>query len=125
MKTRTAMARVVAALGCAVPVAVSAGTVACVGTVDQLAFHSPGRLMLRLSSMNTPVFICSVDALWAPAGAGYTTTPAACKTLYATFLTAKLTREVLNYVHFDGDEVPASCNAWATWANANVRYFGY
>jgi len=125
MEIRSAVFTVVFAAASAVPAVAGAGTATCMGTVDQLAFHAPGRLMLRLSSMNTPVFICSVDALWTPAGSEYNTTPATCKTLYATFLAAKLARDVVNYVHFDGNEVPTSCNGWAVWANANVRYFGY
>ncbi len=49
--------------------------------------------MLRLSSMNTSVFICSPDVEWTPAGAGYTTSVAACKALYATFLAARVSGE--------------------------------
>jgi hypothetical protein len=101
-----------------------AGTLTCVGTVDKLAFHSPGRLVLNLSSMNTPVFVCSTDAEWIVAGSGYTTSPAACKALYATFLAARTTGGTLDYIHFDGDQVPASCTSFPAWTNVNVRYFG-
>ena len=95
----------------------------CSGTVENVGFHSPGRLMLKLSTMNTPVFICSTDETWAPAGAnGYSTTPAACKTLYATLLAARTSGTALQTVLFDGGQVPAACNGWANWANANVRY---
>lgn len=101
----------------------SAGELWCAGTVENVGFHSPGRLMLKLSSMNTPVFICSTDETWAPAGAnGYSTTPAACKTLYATLLAARTSGTALQTVLFDGGQVPAACNGWANWANANVRY---
>ena len=26
-------------------------------------------------------------------------------------------------VWFDGDQVPATCNSWGTWENANIRHF--
>lgn len=103
----------------------AAGELACAGTVDQIAFHAPGRIMLRLGSMNVPVFICSTDSDWIVAGTGYTTTPAACKALYASFLAARTTGGTQHTVVFDGDQVPASCNAWPTWAHATIRYFAH
>jgi hypothetical protein len=108
-----------------VPAQAGAGTLACVGTVENVSFHSPGRYMLKLSSMNVPVFFCSPDLEWVVPGTGYTTTPANCRMLYATFLAAKLAGGTLNYVHFDGDQVPASCDAWPNWSIANIRYFRY
>jgi hypothetical protein len=105
-----------------------AGTLTCAGTVEKVAYHSdvgPGRLMLKLSSMNTPVFICSPDAEWVVSGTPYKTPPATCKAMYATFLAARMSGAVINYVHFDGDAVPPSCDAWGNWQYANVRYFAY
>lgn len=116
---------IAAALVIGIPVHATAGTLACVGTVESVAFHAPDRYMLKLSSMNTPVFFCSPEREWTVAGSDYATTPANCKMLYATFLAAKLAGGTLNYVHFDGEQVPASCDTWAAWANANVRYFRY
>jgi len=101
------------------------GTVVCSGTVEQLAYHQPGRLMIRLSSMNVPVFICSADHDWEPAGSFSSTSPAACKTLYATLLAARLTRGTIGSMYFDGDEGPASCGAFSRWTSVNVRYFEY
>lgn len=101
-------------------------TVVCNGTVDLLAFHQPGRLMLKLSSMNVPVFICSTDIDWVVAGSmAGDTSPKACKALYATFLTAKITGAAINDMYFDGDQVPASCNSFASWTQVNVRYYSY
>ena len=102
----------------------TAGAVSCAGTVEKLAFHTAGRLMIKLNSMNTPAFICSTDSDWIVAGTGYTTTPAACKALYATFLTAKATGGSISLI-FDGDQVPTACNTWPVWGSANVRYFDY
>jgi len=114
------------ALTAATAVNALAGNVVCSGTVDVLAYHQPGRLMIKLSSMNTAVFICSTDADWTVAGSlAGTTTPSACKALYATFLSAKLTRAPINNMYFDGDDVPASCNSFSPWMGANVRYYDY
>ena len=100
-----------------------AATVVCDGTVEQLAFHANGQLMLRLSSMNAPVFFCSPDSDWVVAGAGYVTAPGSCKTMYATFLSARLTGKPIAGIYFDGNEVPASCTGWPAWTRANIRYF--
>jgi hypothetical protein len=101
-----------------------AATVACGGTVAKLAYHQPGRLMLQLSSMNVPVFICSPDSEWiVPGSLAGNTSAATCKTLYATLLSAKLTGATINAMHLDGDQVPASCNSFTNWTNVNVRYF--
>ena len=99
-------------------------TVVCSGTVDVLAYHANNNLMVKLSSMNTPVFFCNPDSNWTVAP-GYTTGPQTCKALYATFLTAKVTGTSLSAVYFDGDSVPATCNAWGPWVSANIRYFQY
>lgn len=100
-----------------------AATVICTGTVAELAFHANGRLMVRLSSMNTPVFICSPDQIWTVPGTPYTTSPATCNTLYSTFLAARVSGIEIRSMYFDGDEVPATCNSWASWGSANVRFF--
>ena len=115
------------ALLAAVAAQAHGGTVVCSGTVEQLAYHQPGRLRVRLSSMNVPVFICSAESDWQPAGSlSGSTSPAACKTLYATLLAARLTRGTINSMYFDGDDVPASCNAFSGfWLGVNVRYFEY
>lgn len=100
-----------------------AGTVVCEGTVDTLAYHANNKLMIKLSSMNRPVFFCSPDSEWTVAGTDYKTGPQSCQTLYSTFLAAQMAGKTLKNVYFDGDQVPASCNEWASWANANIRYF--
>jgi hypothetical protein len=124
-QAKSALLNSIAALSTLIVTCATAADLTCAGTVDKLAFHAPGRLMIKLSSMNTPVFICSTDAVWTPAGSnGYSTTPEACRAIYATMLAARTTGATVNYIHFDGAEVPASCTGWGPWANANIRYFG-
>ena len=41
------------------------------------------------------------------------------------FMAAKLTDRTLAVMYFDGDGMPASCNAWTSWQSANVRYFNW
>lgn len=101
-----------------------AATVVCSGTVDFLAFHANDVLLIQLSSMNTAVQYCSLNQDWTVAP-GYTTTPATCKALLATFTTAKAMGSVLSSVYFDGPNVPSVCNGWASWTSANIRYFHY
>lgn len=101
-----------------------AATVICGGTVQKLAYHQPGQLMLQLSSMNYPVFICSTDGDWVvPGSLAGNTSPSTCKALYATFLTAKASGSTLSSVYFDGDGLPSSCNSFAPWTRVNLRYF--
>ena len=97
----------------------------CSGTVEVIAYHANNRLMIQLSSMNVPVFFCNPDAEWVVAGTSYTTGPDTCKTLYSAFLTTKTTKATISSMYFDGDQVPASCNTWATWQNANIRFFSF
>lgn len=133
MMTKKMSARIARSKACAIAAGLAiglvshadAGTLTCAGTVQKLAFHAPGRLMLQLSDMNTPVFICSTDGDWVVADGGYVTTPSACKALYSTFLAARVSGGSINYIHFDGAQVPATCSSWPAWANATVRYFGY
>lgn len=105
------------------PLQVSAGTIVCSGNVEVLAYHANNKLMLRLSNMNAPVFFCSPDSEWTVAGTTYKTGPETCKTLYSSFMAAKLAGKPINNVWFDGDQVPTGCNGWPGWASANIRYF--
>jgi hypothetical protein len=101
-----------------------AANVVCGGTVAQLAYHQPGKLMLRLSSMNVPVFICSADSEWiVPGSVAGNTSASSCKTLYAALLSAKLAGSTVNSMYLDGDQVPTSCSSFTSWTNVNVRYF--
>jgi hypothetical protein len=99
-----------------------AGTVTCSGTVAYLGYHANGTVLMRLSSMNTWVMVCSLDASWDVAP-GFVTTPASCKTIYATLLIARLSGNPVNDVYFDGPSVPAACNSWQTWTSANIRAY--
>lgn len=120
---------VLASLLCAGVLNSYAGTVVCGGTVQSVAYHTTasekGQLMIKLSGMNTPVFICSPDVTWAVGGTTFTTTAASCKAMYASFLAAKASGTPISTIYFDGDQVPAACNAWAAWSVANVRYFEF
>lgn len=99
-----------------------AASLSCKGTVDQVAYHADNRFMVKLSSMNRPVFFCNPEQEWSVTGTNYKTGPETCKMLYSTLLTAKATQSEVDYIHFDGDAVPASCNDWKAWASANIRY---
>jgi hypothetical protein len=81
------------------------------------------QLYVRLSSMNTIVAICSPDVSWSVPSTVYVTPPEACKALYATLLAARLSGLTVNSMYFDGDAVPAACNAWGMWLRANVRHY--
>lgn len=102
-----------------------AGTITCSGTVDFLSYHANIGLMLKLSSMNTQVFICNPDAEWNVPGTTYITSPGACKALYSTFLSARVTGQPINSMYFDGDAVPATCNSWGNWQRANIRFYTF
>lgn len=123
---KTSLKRVLVAAMVSLASTAHTANVICNGTVDILAYHQPGNLMLKLSSMNVPVFICNTDIDWVVAGtASGNTSPKACKALYATFLTAKITGAAINDMYLDGDQVPASCNSFASWTQVNVRYYTY
>lgn len=103
-----------------------AGTVVCSGTVAQLVYNQPGLLSLKLSSMNVPVFICMMDGDWSvPGSLAGVTSPAACKVLYGTLLSAKLTGTTINSMYFDGNQVPTACNSFPNDVQVNVRHFEY
>ena len=100
-----------------------AGTVVCSGTVDKVAFHASDKLMLRLSSMDAGVFICSFSSVWSVSGTSYTTAPETCKAFHSMLLSAQALGTHINSMYFDGDQVPAACNQWGAWKSANIRYF--
>ena len=102
-----------------------AASLTCKGTVDQLAYHGNGRFMVKLDSMNLPVFFCSSDSEWTVNGTGYKTSVSTCKMMYSTFLAAKSTKDPIDYLHFDGDDVPGACNSFKPWASVSIRYFNY
>ncbi|CCO48540.1 conserved exported hypothetical protein [Vibrio nigripulchritudo SOn1] len=99
-----------------------AGTLSCKGTVDQIAYHANNKFMVKLSSMNRPVFFCNPETTWTVPGTAYKTGPETCKMLYSTLLAAKATKSQVDYIHFDGDDVPANCMNWPAWPSANIRY---
>lgn len=103
----------------------NAGTVVCSGTVAELGFHQPGLVFLRLSSMNVPAIICSLNAEWVVPGFGYTGTVSNCKIMYAGLLAAKLSGAAVSQFYFDGDSVPANCASFASWTSVGLRYYNF
>jgi hypothetical protein len=81
--------------------------------------------MLRLSSMNTPVFFCHPNATFVVTGTTYTTSAETCRAMVAMLITARETGRTIESMYFDGDDVPATCDAWGGWKSANVRFFSY
>ena len=102
---------------------VHAGTVTCSGKVTSLAYHADNKLMIQLSSMNTPVFFCSPDTDWVVSGTGHKTGPETCKTMYSSFLAAKMAEKSISSMYFDGASVPKTCNTWEKWRSANIRFY--
>ncbi len=102
-----------------------AGTVICSGKVEQLAYHADNSFMIKLDSMNVPVFFCSPEIEWAVVGTEYKTGPETCKLLYASFLSAKSSGAILKTIYFDGGDVPERCDGWGDWKRANIRYFNF
>jgi len=103
-----------------------AGTLVCTGTVDSVAYHGNDKLMIKLSSMNTPVFFCNPNQAWtAPGATGRVMNGETCKVVFSMFLTAKATGESISRVHFDGDNVPTSCNGFSSWTDVFIRYVNY
>ena len=102
-----------------------AATISCTGVVEKIGLHASDRLMLKLSSMNTAVFICKTNDEWSVSGTGYKTSAETCKTMMSMLMHAKTTKAEIGSVWFDGDDVPSSCSNWKNWKSANVRYFLY
>jgi hypothetical protein len=100
-----------------------AGEVTCGGRVKQINLHTDNAFMIQLDSMNYPVYFCNAKDTWTVPGTTHTTSPETCRSLIAMFLTAKAQDKALRSMYFDGAQVPASCNTWAPWSSANIRYF--
>ncbi|GAB1624080.1 hypothetical protein AAOGI_41300 [Agarivorans albus] len=105
---------------------VSAGSLVCDGTVDKVAYHGNDKLMVKLSSMNNPVFFCNPNADWRVSGAeGRVMKAETCKAVFSMFLSARTTKEFISRVHFDGDNVPAGCDKFESWKNVFIRFIYY
>ena len=100
-----------------------AGTVVCSGKVDKVAYHGNNKLMVKLDSMNKPVFFCNPEAEWTVSGTSYKTGPETCKVMYSTFLAALMSDKTIHALYFDGDDVPATCAEWGDWKNASLRHY--
>lgn len=103
-----------------------AATVVCSGTIDTLQFdatNTDGFFSIKLSSMNVSVYFCDPDNAFAAPGSGYSISAATCRSLYATFLAAKVSGMPVTNIYFDGSEVPSTCDGWAAWQEANIRHY--
>ena len=104
---------------------VNAATIVCSGTVEDVSYHASDKMMIRLSSMNTPVFVCSPAAEWVVTGTNYRTSAETCRALFSTFLTARISGIPIRNLYFDGGDVPATCDTWGSWKSANIRHFKF
>jgi len=102
----------------------------CPGTVAELSYTLEGGsydpiVLLRLSSMNAPVKVCSLSQNWTIGV--FVTTPTACQLLYGTMLAARLSGTPLNDAYFDFlGSSPSTCTGWPASplnANASVRNY--
>lgn len=104
----------------------TAGSLVCSGTVDTVAYHGNDKLMVKLSSMNAPVFFCDPNKEWSVSGEpGRVMNAETCKAVFSMFLSARATRETISKVHFDGDNVPTSCTGFISWSDVFIRYVNY
>ena len=102
-----------------------AGSLVCSGTVESVGYHDRDKLMVKLSSMNTSVFFCNPNAEWQAPGTGRVMNPETCKSLFATFLSARATKEPISVVHFDGDNVPSTCSGFENFKDVFIRFVNY
>lgn len=113
-------------IGMVFVVPVHAGTLVCDGTVEQVSIHQPGYVLMRLSSMNTAITICSLNSELVVSGSlSGNTTASACKAIYATMLTARSSGRPMTSVYFDGDAVPTGCGSFVFQTHVNIRYFAF
>lgn len=104
----------------------SAGTLVCSNSkVKTVAYHGNNRLMVQLENMNVPVFFCNPDAEWSVSGTTYVMGPETCKAVFSIFLSAKASGKPVTRIHFDGDDVPETCDGWESWKSASIRYVNY
>jgi hypothetical protein len=108
------------------PLGTRAGTLTCDGKVETIAYHGNNKLMVKLSSMNTPVFFCNPSSSWKVDGEpSRVMEPETCQAVFSMFLSARATGDHIGRVHFDGAEVPSSCNQFGSWKNVFIRYVNY
>lgn len=105
---------------------VQAGDLICSGKVETIAYHGNDRLMVKLDSMNVPVFFCNPNVEWtAPGATGQVMGPETCKAVFSILLSARVTGEKINRIHFDGDSVPENCDEFVSWQRVFIRYINY
>lgn len=103
-----------------------AGSLTCDNVVvEHIAYHANNRLLIKLDKMNTSVFFCSPESEWAVSGTTYKMGAESCKAVFSMLLTAKTTGQSIRRVHFDGDDVPDTCDGWSNWSSAVIRYVNF
>lgn len=102
-----------------------AGTIVCTGKVEKIGMHGNDKLMFKLTSMNQPVFFCKTSGKWEVPGTTYTTEPETCQALLSMLMMAKATGAEMGNVWMDGNDTPASCDAFQPWKQINIRYFNF
>jgi len=104
----------------------TAATLTCDNTkVKHVAYHANNRLMVQLENMNQPVFFCNTEANWTVSGSPNVVGPETCKALFSMFLSAKASGQLIERVHFDGDDIPETCDTWGPWKSAHIRYIRF
>ncbi len=98
--------------------AAATNSIKCIGTVSVIGVHSTDRVILRLSSMNDVVQICSLSQTM---GTAFPVTVEQCKAAYSTFLTAYSLNTTMT-VWFDNVQTGTSCSTFSGWEVATARW---
>lgn len=115
------MKRIIATLCLVIPsLCFAGGDFFCTGTVETIGIHSPDKVILRLSGMNTSVVICNLNQTL---GTVYPVSPQQCKAAYATLLLISTLRKQTT-VWFDNTTTGTNCSNFAPWEMATARYVG-
>lgn len=100
--------------------ATHAGSLFCTGTIIEMGVHTPGLLLVRLSSMNARVVMCSIDTAYSTQGGPSITAPT-CEGMYANLMAARASGQTVQLM-MDGDAVPAQCSSFIEWTYVGLRY---
>lgn len=98
--------------------AYAANSFSCVGKIDKVGIHGTNRVILKLTSMNTVVNICSPED---SRGSVYPVSPEQCKLAYSTLLSA-FAMDMEMSVFFDNVATGTNCSNFAPWELATARF---